>query len=48
VDAELSRLVIVSNPPRAPGFNIEVKALPLDGRLVVLPPDSDDRLPSSN
>jgi hypothetical protein len=25
------------------GFNIELKALPMDGRLVVLPPDPDDR-----
>jgi hypothetical protein len=24
------------------GFNIELKALPMDGRLVVLPPDSDN------
>jgi hypothetical protein len=25
-----------------PGFSIELKAFPVDGRLVVLPPDSDD------
>jgi hypothetical protein len=25
------------------GFSIELKALPVDGRLVVLPPDNDDR-----
>jgi hypothetical protein len=25
-----------------PGFSIELKAFPIDGRLVVLPPDSDD------
>ena len=25
------------------GFSIELKAFPVDGRLVVLPPDSDDR-----
>ena len=25
------------------GFNIELKAFPIDGRLVVLPPDTDDR-----
>jgi hypothetical protein len=25
-----------------PGFSIEVKAFPVDGRLVVLPPDSGD------
>ena len=24
------------------GFNIELKAFPVDGRLVVLPPDGDD------
>jgi hypothetical protein len=24
------------------GFNIELKALPVDGRLVALPPDTDD------
>jgi hypothetical protein len=24
------------------GFNIELKAFPVDGRLVVLPPDSDE------
>jgi hypothetical protein len=24
------------------GFNIELKALPMDGRLVLLPPDPDD------
>jgi hypothetical protein len=24
------------------GFSIELKAFPVDGRLVVLPPDSDD------
>ena len=24
------------------GFNIELKAFPIDGRLVVLPPDTDD------
>ena len=24
------------------GFNIELEAFPVDGRLVVLPPDSDD------
>ena len=24
------------------GFNIELKAFPLDGRLVALPPDTDD------
>ncbi len=24
------------------GFNIELKAFPVDGRLVVLPPDTDD------
>jgi hypothetical protein len=24
------------------GFSIELKAFPLDGRLVVLPPDTDD------
>jgi hypothetical protein len=29
-----------------PGFSIKLKALPLDGRLVVLPPDNnDDRSP---
>jgi hypothetical protein len=26
-----------------PGFSIELKAFPIDGRLVVLPPDTDDR-----
>jgi hypothetical protein len=26
----------------SPVFNIELKALPMDGRLVVLPPDPDD------
>ncbi len=26
-----------------PGFSIELKAFPVDGRLVVLPPDGDDR-----
>jgi hypothetical protein len=25
------------------GFSIELKAFPVDGRLVVLPPDTDDR-----
>ncbi len=25
-----------------PGFSIELKAFPIDGRLVVLPPDNDD------
>jgi hypothetical protein len=25
-----------------PGFSIELSAIPLDGRLVVLPPDSSD------
>jgi hypothetical protein len=25
------------------GFSIELKAVPLDGRLVILPPDSDDQ-----
>jgi hypothetical protein len=25
------------------GFSIELKAFPMDGRLVVLPPDTDDR-----
>jgi hypothetical protein len=25
------------------GFSIELKAFPVDGRLVVLPPDPDDR-----
>lgn len=25
-----------------PGFSIELKAFPVDGRLVVLPPDSED------
>jgi hypothetical protein len=25
------------------GLSIELKAFPVDGRLVVLPPDSDDR-----
>jgi hypothetical protein len=25
------------------GFSIELKAFPIDGRLVVLPPDNDDR-----
>ena len=25
-----------------PGFSIELKAFPVDGRLVVLPPDGDD------
>jgi hypothetical protein len=24
------------------GFNIELKAFPIDGRLVALPPDTDD------
>jgi hypothetical protein len=24
------------------GFSIELKAVPLDGRLVILPPDNDD------
>lgn len=24
------------------GFNIELKALPLDGRVILLPPDADD------
>jgi hypothetical protein len=24
------------------GFSIELKAFPIDGRLVVLPPDNDD------
>jgi hypothetical protein len=26
-----------------PGFSIELKAFPIDGRLVVLPPDNDRR-----
>ncbi len=26
-----------------PGFSIELKTFPVDGRLVVLPPDNDDR-----
>ncbi len=25
------------------GFSVELKAFPVDGRLVVLPPDQDDR-----
>jgi len=25
------------------GFSIELQAFPLDGRLVALPPDTDDR-----
>ena len=25
-----------------PGFSIELRAFPVDGRLVVLPPDTDD------
>jgi hypothetical protein len=25
-----------------PGFSIELKAFPVDGRLIVLPPDTDD------
>jgi len=25
-----------------PGFNVELKALPLDGRVILLPPDQDD------
>jgi hypothetical protein len=25
------------------GFSIELKAFPIDGRLVVLPPDTEDR-----
>jgi hypothetical protein len=25
------------------GFSVELKAFPVDGRLVVLPPDNDDR-----
>jgi hypothetical protein len=25
-----------------PGFNVQLKALPLDGRLVLLPPDGGD------
>lgn len=25
-----------------PGLNIELKALPLDGRVILLPPDPDD------
>jgi hypothetical protein len=25
------------------GFSIELKAFPMDGRLVVLPPDTDDK-----
>jgi hypothetical protein len=28
-----------------PGFSIELKAFPIDGRLVVLPPDSTDDRP---
>ncbi len=26
-----------------PGFSIELKAFPVDGRLVVLPPDTEER-----
>jgi hypothetical protein len=26
-----------------PGFSIKLKTFPVDGRLVVLPPDNDDR-----
>jgi hypothetical protein len=26
-----------------PGFSLELKAFPIDGRLVVLPPDNDRR-----
>jgi hypothetical protein len=25
-----------------PGFNVELKALPIDGRVILLPPDTDD------
>lgn len=25
-----------------PGFNVQLKALPLDGRVILLPPDQDD------
>ena len=27
------------------GFNVELNALPLDGRIVLLPPDGDDKQP---
>jgi hypothetical protein len=26
-----------------PGFNLQLRALPLDGRIVLLPPDTDDK-----
>ena len=29
----------------APGFNIELNALPLDGRLVALPPNEEESSP---
>jgi hypothetical protein len=29
-------------PGEGIGFSIELKAFPIDGRLVVLPPDTDD------
>jgi hypothetical protein len=30
------------------GFSIELKAFPIDGRLVVLPPDNDDNRSTIN
>jgi hypothetical protein len=31
-----------SHEPNSPGFSIELSAIPLDGRLVVLPPDGNE------
>ena len=35
--------VVLTPHQNGPGFSVQLRALPLDGRIVLLPPDGDDR-----
>jgi hypothetical protein len=34
--------------PSGTGFNVQLRALPIDGRIVLLPPDVGERSPGGN
>jgi hypothetical protein len=38
-----TRIGIAFPHQNGPGLTVQLRALPLDGRLVLLPPDSDDK-----
>ena len=38
-----TRIGVAFPHQNGPGFSVQLRALPLDGRIVLLPPDGDDK-----